>query len=368
MKTLLFFTIIVSAPCFGKGGGMDTLSQRKEFEINQILNKVRNAETDDIRYMHNEDLREELKSFLVHPGAMTYPFSEWNTMSTITAPDGAFRIFNWNVESDFGTHAHYCYVVKPDGKQNTVIELTEDKITISARPEQTLTAEHWYGALYYNIIPIKKGNKTMYTILGYNGNDRSTNRKILDVFYFKGKSLRMGYPLFQEGPESTRLLRRVFFEYSEKAIISVNLNEKLGAIVFDHLVPESPLLVGMYDFYIPDMTYDGYQWEDGIWLYREDIIAYNDENKKIRYYGPGEDSLDIEYHEANDVWLNPVDPNAPNGGGVDATAPVEDVTDKKKNNSTRNGNATHRKFKLFNRKGPRSAVTGESSRRKKVKS
>jgi len=159
MKTLLFFTIIVSAPCFGKGGGMDTLSQRKEFEINQILNKVRNAETDDIRYMHNEDLREELKSFLVHPGAMTYPFSEWNTMSTITAPDGAFRIFNWNVESDFGTHAHYCYVVKPDGKQNTVIELTEDKITISARPEQTLTAEHWYGALITTLFRLKKGIK-----------------------------------------------------------------------------------------------------------------------------------------------------------------------------------------------------------------
>ena len=364
MKTLFLLLAFSSAGCFSKGIEQDTFLISKEKEISEILLKLRKAESDETRAVHNEDLKEELEALLTRPSVLTYPFESWTTMSTISAPDGEFRIFNWNVENDFGVHSHYCYLVKPDGKENTVIELIEDKITIAPKPDHTLTAEHWYGALYYSIIPVKKGNRTLYTIMGYNGNDRTTNRKLLDVFYFKGKTLRMGYPIFQEGPDSERLVRRVFFEYSEKAIISLRMNENLGAIVFDHLVPERPDLEGLYDFYIPDMTYDGYKWEDGIWTFHEDFIAWNEENKKIRYYDPSADSTDLGYREMNDVWIDPVDPFAPNGGGTDATAPVENVNEKNHDNKTRYGKGKHRKFNIFKGKGPRSAVTGE---RKKVR-
>lgn len=366
MKTAGLIFMLIPVIALSKGIENDTFLVRMEGEINVILNDLRNAKTDGEREMFNMDLRESLKGLLEYPDVMTYPFSSWTTMSTISAPDGAFRLFNWNVEDDFGTHSHYCYLVKPNGgKENTIIELIEDRITISPRPDQTLTADHWYGALYYNIIPVKKGNKTLYTIFGYNGNDRNTNRKLLDVFYFKGKQLRMGYPLFQEAPNSAHLLRRVFFEYSEKAIISVRMNDKLGAIVFDHLVPESPQLEGIWDYYIPDMTYDGYKWENGLWVYVEDIVAYNDPNLKIRQYGTDDDGNDT-YREVNDVWVNPVDPNAPAGGGNNAVAPVESVNNNKKNKKSGSGDKKHRQFKFVNRlKGPRSAITGERSRQKK---
>ena len=367
MKALFVFSLLASNLSLAKGIEVDTLFLKKEAEITGIFKELRSADSDQPRFMANEDLREELKTFLTHPSVMPFEFEEWTSMSKIVSPDGEFRLFNWNIEDDQGIHTHYCFLVKPNsgGKENTVIELLEDKITLPPRPDQTLTAEHWYGALYYNIIPVKKGNKTMYTVLGYNGNDRTTNRKLIDVFYFKGKNLRMGYPLFQENQGSARLVRRVFFEYSEKAIITVRMNDNLGAIVFDHLVPETPNLEGLYDFYIPDMTYDGYKWQDGIWLYKEDIIAYNDENKKIRQYVPDDEGTNSLYRDVNDVWIDPVDPNTANGG-VDATAPIENVN--AKNNKTRNGNAKHRKFKIFkSRKGPRSAVTGESTKPKKVK-
>jgi hypothetical protein len=241
----------------------------------------------------------------------------------------------------------------------------EDRLTITPRPEHTLTADHWYGALYYNIVPVIKGNKTLYTIFAYNGNDASTNRKLLDVFYFKGKSMRIGYPLFQEAPGSQHLLRRVFFEYSEKAIMSLRLNDNLGAIVFDHLMPETPQLEGIYDYYIPDMTYDGYKWENGIWVYVEDIIAYNDPNESVRQYIPGDDESEDRYREVDDVWTNPVDPNNPLGGGTNAIAPIENVNDADKKKANRERGKT-RQFKFVNKlKGPRSAVTGERVRRKR---
>lgn len=353
---------------FGKGIDADTLLMRKEIEVNVILTSLREAKDDKTRTKINLELKKELSTFLVNPGVLDYPFSSWTTMSTIASPDGEFRLFNWNVESDAGVHSHYCYLVKKNTDEgNLVTELKEDKITISQRPEHTLTADHWYGALYYNIVPVKKGNKTLYTIFGYNGNDRSTNRKLLDVFYFKGKILRMGYPLFQEAPGSTHLLRRVFFEYSESAIMTVRMNENLGAIVFDHLVPENPQLEGLYDYYIPDMTYDGYKWENGIWAYYEDVVAYNTNEELVHNYIPGEDEDDAAYNESDSEWINPVDPNAPNGGGTDATAPVENVNaKKKKNGEAKKAGGRQKQFRFVNRlKGPRSAITGERVRRKK---
>lgn len=364
MKKWIFITLFIPAIAGAKGIENDTFLIRKEGEIGEILTNLRTAQTDMDREIFNMTLVEEIKNLLVYPGVLTYPFSSWTTMSTIASPDGAFRLFNWNIEDETGMHSHFCFLVKPlNDESNHVIQLTEDRLTIPPRPDNTLTADHWYGALYYNIVPVKKGSKTLYTIFGYNGNDQTTNRKILDVFYFKGKTLRMGYPLFQEAPGSQHLLRRVFFEYSEKAIITVRMNDNLGAIVFDHLVPETPQLEGLYDYYIPDMTYDGYKWENGIWVYVEDVIAYNDPEEEIKRYYPDGDG-DSSYRTEDGKWIDPVDPGAPNGGGTSAIAPIENVNQKTK----KNGKVRKIQFQFTNRlKGPRSAVTGDRVKQKRGK-
>lgn len=369
MKLTGIILLLFPFLAFSKGLETDTLLIRQENEINVILTNLRSAKDDKARAPLNAQLKKELSAMLINPDVLDYPFRKWATMSTIASPDGEFRLFNWNVESDEGVHSHYCFLVKKSTSEaNIIIELKEDKFTISPRPEETLTADHWYGALYYNIVPVKKGNKTLYTIFGYSGNDRSTNRKLLDVFYFKGKTLRMGYPLFQEAPGSQHLLRRVFFEYSEAAIMTVRMNENLGAIVFDHLVPENPQLDGIFDYYIPDMTYDGYKWENGIWVYYEDIIAYNTNNEVVRNYTITDDGSPTTYRDTESGWIDPVDPDAPAGGGTNAIAPVENVNDKKKKNGEVKRKGKDRQFKFVNRlKGPRSAVTGDRVKNKRRK-
>jgi hypothetical protein len=168
----------------------------------------------------------------------------------------------------------------------------------------------------------------------------------------------MGYPMFQEGPGSKSLVRRVFFQYSEKAVISVNLNEKIGGIVFDHLVPEQKNLEGMYDFYIPDMTYDCYKWDGATWMYESDVIAYNDENKKVGQWRPTDNGDSSERNDVRDFWINPVDPNSPVNSGNDATAPIEDVRDNKEKKASDKQNKKRRKFKLFKRKKKNRSAIG----------
>lgn len=358
LLSILFINFLFCSYALDKGIEIDTFLVNQELKVNEQLKAVRSAKTDEQRYLENESLKEMIEALIVYPGAFDYPFSSFQTMSTIASPDGAFRLFNWNIEDNDGLNTHYCYLIQPtrQDKPNTLIKFQEDKITLPPRPETMLTPQRWYGALYYNIIPVKKGSKTYYTILGYNGSSKSTNKKIIDVFHFKGKKLRLGLPIFQEEAGSKRLLRRVFFEYSDKVIIGVNMNERLNAIVFDHLVPETASLEGMYDYYVPDMSYDAYKWTGSIWQYEEDLVATNRENKKTRQYKPGKDGED-EFIEVKDDWINPVDEGNPiSGGNPIAPLEAEENTSKKKKKAKKK----KERKKLFRRKPrkPHSAITG----------
>lgn len=361
MKTLTVILLLLPSFIFAEKIEVDTFLVSQEALIGQMIKDLRSAPDDGEKESINIDLQAALEDLLEYPGVVEYPFESWNTISTITSPDGAFRIFNWNVEDNDMNHSHFCYVVKPTygSKPNKVYKFKEDKITLPPRPDMMLTPDRWYGALYYKILPVQRGNKTYYTVLGYSGKDRSTNMKILEVFYFKGRSLRLGHPMFQESAGSKTLLKRVFFEYSEKAVVSVNINEKLGGIVFDHLVPEQKNLEGLYSFYIPDMTYDAYRLDDGIWRYNEDVIAYNDPNKKVKQWRPTEEGNNSEFEEVKDFWINPVDNQSPNGGGTDATAPIEDFTDGSKNKKNRKSDKDkRRRFKLFKKKKKNRSAIG----------
>jgi hypothetical protein len=48
----------------------------------------------------------------------------------------------------------------------------------------------------------------------------------------------------------------------------------------DHLSPESQSLAGVKSYYVPDMSYDAYYLEDGMWYLREDVIAINQGDTK----------------------------------------------------------------------------------------
>ena len=310
----------------------DTALMRIENRLAILLQKLRNAPNDTERDLHNLTLFEELKVALRKPGVLDYPFAKLTTMSTIKSPDGAFRIFNWNVETDQLTHKHYCFVVKRGRVKgrNRVIVFKEDKITIPPEPSTMLTPNRWYGALYYKIIPLKKGGKTLYTVMGFNGHTRSSNKKILDVFWFRGNSLKLGYPIFEESENSTELKRRIFFEYSEKATVSVKFLADIGKIVFNHLTPESDNLKGLPEFYVPDLTYDAYYWKNGVWKYQKDIQVGNKTEKKIKVYNPNydpdaeENEEDSEEYRVQRVrWEDPTGKGSAGGSEKHVVVQVE---------------------------------------------
>lgn len=354
MKILFALAIILSFNCSAQ---TDTVMIRMESEIFNALRELRHAKSDGEKEMKNISLYAKVKQALSKPNILTYPFDRLTSMSTLKSPDGAFRLFNWNIESDQLTHKHYCLMVKKgkSNQPNTIIEFKEDKITIPPNPRITLTPNKWYGALYYKIIPIKKGAKMLYTIMGFSGNSRSSNKKVLDVFWFKGSNLRLGYPLFEESHESKRLLRRVFFEYSEKASMSLKFIPDIGKIVFSHLMPETKNLKGMYEYYIPDLTFDAYYWRGGVWKYQKDIQVGNRLEKKTKHYYVDAEGNTV-YKESRNKW---VDPNGEGSAGSDGNHQTVEIENDGNGNTNpgkkKNKKSSSKKTKK-RKKNPQSAI------------
>ena len=55
----------------------------------------------------------------------------------------------------------------------------------------------------------------------------------------------------------------------------VEYNEKLKEIVADHLSPSRPSMQGQYQFYGPDFSYEGFSFQDGVWVQKSDIDVRN---------------------------------------------------------------------------------------------
>lgn len=267
---LISFLFIFSflSPSFGQK------LDESEQELLSLLDNLRAAKDNSEKKQANDLFKKKIEETIQLTGAFDYPFSQLKTLGSIKSPDNEFRLFNWNVEQDDMSQKYYCYILKFNdrSKDYDVIELKDNSMMLPHRPSDILESDNWYGALYYHIIPVKKSGKTVYTVLGWIGNNNSSTMKVIDVLSFSGKTVRLGSSIFKSGKE---MAKRVFFEYAKKTTMYLSYEEKYNRIIFDHLSPETPALVGMYSMYVPDLSYDAYVFENGRWILVEDVIGTN---------------------------------------------------------------------------------------------
>lgn len=251
----------------------------RELLLNSKLEALRAATNDDEIESLNIDFKNEMLSFLKLEGAFSYPITKLKTIALLDSPDKLVRIINWNLEYSDMSYSYCGFVMRWD-ESNEEVKITEliDKLDpYTVKPTGIIDAKNWYGALYYKILPFMRNSKTEYLLLGWDGGTTMSNFKLIDVLSFNGSALKLGSPVFKQ---KKSVVNRVVFEYSENAKISLRYEDKYKRIVFDHLSPESQGLEGVYSYYIPDMSYDCYFFDDEMWMLKEDVIAINDEQDK----------------------------------------------------------------------------------------
>jgi len=288
MRSLVFISILLSLTSTFRA--QSAIENVKAFEdsLMSIIEKIRTAETLKEKFEFNNHFENTLRKALRYDEAFNFKFEALSkVMSTKISPDNAFRIFNWNIEVP-KTEEHYffCLVMKFDARKGeyVIIELF-DKSKYASRAEHTVyNNKKWYGALYYEIIPMKKGLSTMYTLLGWDGNNQMSNKKVIESMSFQGKDkIKFGFPIFKYDEDTKR---RVIFQYSKKATISVKhqIIKKKEYIIFNHLSPMSPQLAGIPDYLVPDLSFDAFVLENGKWKYLKDFDARTGKSRSDRLF------------------------------------------------------------------------------------
>jgi len=364
MKSIFLFLFICFSPSVF--AAEDSLLVNLEVKLVGLLDNLRAAQSDNEKEIANAAFKESMQLALKQKEAFIYPFSNLKSVGFIDSPDKLLRIVNWNVEQDDNTHKYYCFLMRYDERKKEVIisELIDNSSFMPApQKEDVLEADQWYGALYYKIIPIEKGSKTLYTILGWDGATSASNFKLIDVLYFTGSQAKLGSPIFKMKGSTDK---RVFFEHSEKTTMSLRYEEQYNRIIFDHLSPESPGLEGFYSFYVPDLSLDAFILEGNKWIFKEDVIGINDpeDNDKVTVYTMNEKDGHVEKKEIKNRWVSPDDAKAP-AGGIDHKAEMPEGDPKATEKST--SKTKEKKIKDKRDPGAMNSTYGGMKKKKRMK-
>ena len=204
------------------------------------------------------------------PGSFEYTFDSVKSMRITYAPDREFRIFTWFVNINNIAYRYYGAIQMNTTGKLKLFPLIDYTDHIS-KPEDTITeAKKWYGAEYYSILPADKNGN--YVLLGWKGISDQLNSRLIDVLHFDEGKPFFGAPIFLD---SLKKSDRVLFKYTRQASMMLKYLAKNNRIVFDHLSAPDPKLKGKFEFYGPDLSYDAFDFSNGIWVLHKNIILSN---------------------------------------------------------------------------------------------
>lgn len=297
---LNFFILFVLLSSFVIG---QTDLEKEELKLNEELLNFRTEFTASGMDKANISFASKMKDFLLLDGAYNYTFKHLETVAILDSPDGKIRIVNWNIEYPDFSYSFGGFVMHKNNKKASIFELKDSFDPYQSKPNGIVNETNWYGALYYKIIPFLNGRNTEYLLLGWDGGTTGSNYKILDVLSVAKKHIYFGSPVFKTNGD---LSKRIVFEYSDRANMTMRYEEKYGRIVMDHLSPEAPSMEGVYSYYVPDFSYDAYIFDGRFWKLKEDIIAVNNPQKANNEFiqlNPRTGRLEKKRFKKD--WINP---------------------------------------------------------------
>ena len=259
-----------------------------------LIERVASAPTDNERYLASEEAVGALGKALDEDGSERWQWQLPNYASVLTSPDGLFRIFTWAVVRDNGEFECFGIVQYYNDKEEEFeYRLLHDKSEeIMNREESLLTADSWFGAVYQDIIQTQMGERTLYTLLGWNGVDNLTERKVIEPVVIRNGVPQFGAAAFRR----ERNLRRIVLEYTNDAMVQLAYEQqtiqdvqhervkvkgtnryrtiekikerKEKVIIFDEIEPQVAGMEGLFQYYVPSGVELAYAFVDGKWELR----------------------------------------------------------------------------------------------------
>ncbi len=295
----VFFPDLAAQPKLKPAGDLPKASAEKihatEDTLGILAYAVINDSIEKERFAACRQLITGLVRALKTENSFKYPFSRLKSISILSPPDSSFRIFTWQLFVNDSTYRYYG-ALQRNSSDLVLFPLIDrsDEMDVPMPRHETLPADRWYGALYYNLRQFDTKQGRRYLLFGYDAYSFFEKRKIIDVLSFdkEGKPV-FGAPVFHRDtmlPGGQEM--RMMFQYSAEASVKCNWDELYQMVLFEHLIPMgSPFGRGIT--MVPDGSYDGIKLEKGRWDFVTRV-----------FHDIQEEAPSIESRSDNDKTLN----------------------------------------------------------------
>jgi hypothetical protein len=141
---------------------------------------------------------------LKSPYSFKYNFDSLTAIKHIISPDGRFKFFSWQVDLGDGTYRQRGAMQLPTKEgQLKLLPFFDNSDFIQNITLGVYDRKKWIGAIYYDIIPMEYNGKTIYTLLGFDENNTSVSKKIIEVLRFENEEPILGGDFFKFTPDPT---------------------------------------------------------------------------------------------------------------------------------------------------------------------
>ncbi len=261
-----------------------------EDSLKRVKERVFYSKKEARRFDANKEFLTLWNVILANEKSMYYPFDSLRKdVSILLSPDEKFRIITWDMRKDDQTFFYFGFIQINNSKTTKKGLFKKETVTqyeffpLLDRSAGVKTPENyvadptkWFGMLYTDVI---KSDDEFYTLIGWDGNDKLTQRKFIDILSFKPD----GTPVFGKDVFKFpgKFAKRVMFEYASEVAMSLKYNTGRKQIIFSHLAPNTPdpLLEGQYQYYGPDGSFDALAMKKGKWVYEPAIDIRKDKDK-----------------------------------------------------------------------------------------
>jgi hypothetical protein len=279
MNKLIFFLavfLIAGSSCFAQRlSALERKTlEKKEDSLKPLAAQIIQGRNVEDRFAADSQFTRLFVRALQTKNSFLYPFDSLQSIAQVIPPDSSFRIFTWQlvINGEIIRQHGAIQMKTPDGSLKLFPLI--DKSDQIQNLDDTITSNlAWIGALYYKIIEEKAFGKKYYTLLGFDDNNLSSDRKIIEVLSFKdGRPVFGGsFFSFQGSSLHPKPIARYIMEYKKDAAPRLTFDKDLGIILYEHLISESGEVKKKYT-YIPDGDYEGLKWKDGKWVHIEKVF------------------------------------------------------------------------------------------------
>ena len=132
-------------------------------------------ENDGTRYTKTDNEKDSLNAIIIEyfhnslkqQNSFEYPYSAIKKIGNIYSDDKKVRLITWNIKYKNGEYKYFGFMQHVNKKKNRIDTwMFVDESALMPNPEKlSLYHNHWYGALYYQIVEVKDGGKSIILLL-----------------------------------------------------------------------------------------------------------------------------------------------------------------------------------------------------------